>query len=102
MHKPIEPSDAPYRCVLRTPILSTAWLTQFGFTGMPVYEIMQVDGNQITSVIGYYPLSSLLRMERACQEKPQVLVPTRPCAEVMPNLRAHTERLTAEGIATRE
>src|SRR5690242_1373963 len=64
--------------------VSTAWLTQFGFTGMPVYEILQVAGNQITSVIGYYPGSSLLRMEQACHKNPDVLVPTRPCGEVMP------------------
>jgi hypothetical protein len=88
--------------VTLTSNVSTAWLTQFGFTGMPVYEIVQVEGNQITSVIAYYPIPSLLRMEQACHEKPQVLVPTRPCGEVMPNLRAHTERLTAEGVAMKE
>ena len=82
--------------------VSTVWLTQFGFTGMPVYEIMHVDGNQITSVIAYYPVSSLLKMEQACRDKPQVLVPTRPCGEVMPMLRAHTERVIAEGVAERE
>jgi hypothetical protein len=82
--------------------VSTKWLTEFGFTGMPVYEIVQVDGGQITSVIAYYPLSSLLKMERACHDKPQVLVPTRPCGEVMPFLRAHTERLAADGVAIEE
>ena len=79
--------------------VSTAWLTKFGFAGMPVYEIMHLDGNRITSLIGYYPVSSLLKMEQACRDKPQVMVPTRPCGEVMPILRAHTERLAAEGIA---
>jgi hypothetical protein len=82
--------------------VSTAWLAQFGFAGMPVYEILQMEGNQITSVIGYYPLSSLLKIDQACHSNPQVLVPTRPCAEVMPFLRAHTERLIAEGIAIKE
>jgi hypothetical protein len=81
--------------------VSTAWLTKFGFSGMPVYEIVQVDGNQIASLIAYYPISSLLRMEQACREKPEVTVPTRPCDEVMPVLRAHTERLIAEGRAER-
>jgi hypothetical protein len=79
--------------------VSTAWLTRFGFTGMPVYEIVHVGGNQITSLIAYYPISSLLRMEQACREKPDVTVPTRPCGEVMSMLRAHTERLIAEGSA---
>jgi hypothetical protein len=41
-------------------------------------------------------------MEQACHDKPEVLVPTRPCSEVMPFLRAHTERLVAEGIAIKE
>jgi hypothetical protein len=82
--------------------VSTVWLTQFGFAGMPVYEILQADGTQIASLIAYYPISSLLRMEQACHDKPLVLVPTRPCGEVMPFLRAHTERLTAEGIAIKE
>ena len=79
--------------------VSTAWLTRFGFTGMPVYEIVHVDGNQIASLIAYYPISSLLRMEEACRGKPDVPVPTHPCGEVMPILRAHTERLIAEGSA---
>jgi hypothetical protein len=79
--------------------VSTAWLVKFGFAGMPVYEIMRVDGDRITSVIAYYPISSLLKMEQACRDKPEVTVPTRPCGEVMPMLRAHTERLAAEGIA---
>jgi hypothetical protein len=82
--------------------VSTVWLTQFGFAGMQVYEILHVDGNQITSLIAYYPVSSLFKMEQACRDKPQVLVPTRPCGEVMPMLRAHTERVIAEGIAERE
>src|SRR5277367_2804535 len=42
--------------------VSTVWLTEFGFTGMPVYEIVHVDGNRITSAIGYYPVSSILKM----------------------------------------
>jgi hypothetical protein len=79
--------------------VSTSWLIKFGFTGMPVYEIVHVDGNQITSLIAYYPISPLLKMEQACRDKPDVTVPTRPCAEVMPMLRAHTERLIAEGSA---
>ncbi len=79
--------------------VSTAWLTRFGFGGMPVYEIVRVGGNQITSLIAYYPISSLLKMEQACREKPDVTVPTRPCGEVMPMLRGHTERLIAEGSA---
>jgi hypothetical protein len=82
--------------------VSTVWITKFGFAGMPVYEIMGVDGNRITSVIAYYPVSSLLKMEQACRDKPEVTVPTRPCAEIMPVLRAHTEHLIAEGIAERE
>jgi hypothetical protein len=82
--------------------VSTAWLTQFGLTGMLVYEILQVDGSQITSLIAYYPVSSLLKMEQVCHDNPQVLMPTRPCGEVMPFLRAHTERLIAEGIARKE
>jgi hypothetical protein len=85
--------------VILTNNVSTAWLTRFGFTGMPVYEIVHVSGNQITSLIAYYPISSLLRMEEACRGKPDVTVPTRPCGEVMPILRAHTERLIAEGSA---
>jgi hypothetical protein len=79
--------------------VSTAWLIKFGFAGMPVYEIMRMDGDRIASVIAYYPASSLLKMEQACRDKPEVAVPTRPCGEVMPMLRAHTERLAAEGIA---
>jgi hypothetical protein len=82
--------------------VSTAWITKFGFAGMGVYEIMQVDGTRITSLIAYYPISSLLKMEQACLDKPEVTVPTRPCSEVMPILRAHTERLIAEGIAGRD
>jgi hypothetical protein len=82
--------------------VSTAWLNKFGFTGMPVYEIVQVEGNQIASVIGYYPVSSLLKIEQACHDNPKVLVPTRPCGDVMPHLRAHTERLIADGIAIKE
>jgi hypothetical protein len=82
--------------------VSTIWLTKFGFAGMPVYEIMRMDGNHITSLIGYYPISSLLKMEQACRDKPEVTVPTRPCAEVLPFLRAHTERLINEGIAAKE
>ena len=82
--------------------VSTHWITQFGFTGMPVYEILQVEGSQITSVIGYYPASSLRKIEQACRDNPQVLVPTRPCGEVMPFLRAHTERLIAAGIAIKD
>jgi hypothetical protein len=88
--------------IILTNNVSTVWLSRFGFSGMPVYEIMRVDGNQITSLIAYYPVSSLLKMEQACRDKPEVTVPTRPCAEVMPKLRAHTERLIAEGIAESE
>ena len=73
--------------------VSTVWLTKFGFAGMPVYEIMRMGGNHITSLIGYYPISSLLKMEQSCRDKPEVTVPTRPCAGSCRLLRAHTERL---------
>jgi hypothetical protein len=79
--------------------VSTAWLVKFGFTGMPVFEIVHVDGDHIVSLVAYYPISSLLRMEQACRDKPDVTVPIRPCSEVMPMLRAHTERLISEGSA---
>ena len=87
--------------VLRN-LVSTSWLTKFELSPIPSVSVVTVEGNKIKSWIGYYPVSSLLKMEQACRDKPEVLVPRRPCKEIMPRLRAHTEGLIAQGIAEKE
>jgi len=87
--------------VLRNQV-STSWLTKFGLSPIPAIATATVEGSRLKSWISYYPVSSLVKMEQACREKPEVLVPRLPCKEIMPRLRAHTEGLMAQGMAARE
>jgi hypothetical protein len=62
-----------------------------------------IDGNKIKSRLLYYPPKSVDRLDAACRspEHRDVLVQNGPCSEYVQKLRAHTDKLIADGLVKR-
>jgi hypothetical protein len=98
------PSDAVVNgntVVMRSDV-STGWMNKFGIPSVKAVGISIVDGSRIKSETWYYPFASLAKFVEGCARMPEVAMPSLPCGEVIPMLRAHTERFIAEGVAEKE
>ena len=79
-----------------------SFFDQMGLGPVDVVSIVTVEGDRIKSLVYYYPLRSVARMEQGCREHPDVRTFSRPCADFVSGARAHTSRLISEGIAAPE
>lgn len=79
-----------------------SFFDQMGLGPVDVVSVIAVEGNRIKSLMSYFPLRSISRMEQGCREHPEVTPFGRPCSEFFTGARAHTSRLIADGIAAPE
>jgi limonene-1,2-epoxide hydrolase len=82
--------------------VSTKWLVELGIAPTTVVHVATVDGNRIKAWYAYYPQQSLTKMKQACDTKPEVLAPNRPCGESIQIMKTHLDDLIAKGLAEKE
>lgn len=82
--------------------VSTKWLVELGIAPTTVVHVATVDGNRIKAWYAYYPQQSLTKMKQACDAKPEVLAPNRPCGESIQIMKTHLDDLIAKGLAEKE
>ncbi len=82
--------------------VTTRWLVELGISPTPVIHVAAVDGNRIKAWYAYYPQRSLAAIKQACDAKPDVLAPTRPCGETVAVMQANLDQLVAKGLAQEE
>ena len=82
--------------------VSTKWLVELGISPTVVVHVATVDGNRIKGWYAYYPQQSLTKMKQACDAKPEVLAPNRPCGESLQIMKTHLDDLIAKGLAEKE
>ena len=82
--------------------VSTKWLVELRISPTPVVHVAIVDGNEIKAWYAYYPQRSIARIKQACDAKPDVLIPNRPCGESVLSMQAYSDGLIAKGLAQDE
>jgi hypothetical protein len=83
--------------------IASKWCDELGISPVQVVSIVTMEGNRIKSVNGYYPPTSIERMIKACDAKPDSKMPSgSPCGKGIPFIKRYTDSLVAQGIAERD
>jgi hypothetical protein len=84
--------------------MTTKWVEDLGSAPSTVVNIVTLEGDKIKSVNAYYTSSTIDRMMKACDARPDAKMPngTTPCGQGIPFLKKYTDGLIEQKIAEKE
>lgn len=84
--------------------MTTKWVEDLGSAPSVVVNIVTMEDDKIKSANAYYTSSTIEKMMKACDAKPESKMPngTTPCGQGIPFLKKYTDSLVEQGITEKE
>jgi hypothetical protein len=83
--------------------VSSKWLISFGVSPVQTAHIVTIEDNKIKSVNAPFTLSSIEKMVKACDARPDFKMPSgAPCGAAISTFKKYTDSLITQGIAEKE
>lgn len=84
--------------------MTTKWVEDLGSAPSVVVNVVTLEGDKIKSINAYYTSSTIEKMMKACEVKPDSKMPngTTRCGQGIPFLKKYTDSLIEQGVAQKE
>jgi hypothetical protein len=84
--------------VFRSAPMSSGFIQDLRVPPVEVRSIIFVEGSKIKSIVSYFPMHDIKRMEQSCSSH-EIPIYNRPCTQFIQATRSHTEDLIKTGLA---